>query len=67
VLFFVEKVLEVISQEAGGRLKNLGIEVIALIFAKSKKLFGDLHGWIRNRLRPMQLKKWGNPRKFQRL
>jgi len=32
-----------------------------------KKLFGDLDGWIRSRLRSMQLKKWRNPRKFQRV
>lgn len=32
-----------------------------------KKLFGDLDGWIRSRLRSMQLKKWKNPRKFQRM
>jgi group II intron reverse transcriptase/maturase len=32
-----------------------------------RKLFGDLDGWIRSRLRSMQLKKWKNPRKFQRM
>jgi RNA-directed DNA polymerase len=32
-----------------------------------KKLFGDLDGWSRSRLRSMQLKKWKNPRKFQRI
>ncbi|HXK37114.1 MAG TPA: group II intron reverse transcriptase/maturase [Candidatus Paceibacterota bacterium] len=32
-----------------------------------KKLFGELDGWIRSRLRSMQLKKWKNPRKFQRI
>ena len=32
-----------------------------------KKLFGDLDGWIRSRLRSMQLKKWKNLRKFQRI
>jgi len=32
-----------------------------------KRLFGDLDGWIRSRLRSMQLKKWKNPRKFQRI
>jgi RNA-directed DNA polymerase len=30
-------------------------------------LFKDLDGWIRSRLRSMQLKKWKNPRKFQRM
>jgi len=30
-------------------------------------LFRDLDGWIRSRLRSMQLKKWKNPRKFQRM
>jgi RNA-directed DNA polymerase len=29
--------------------------------------FRDLDGWIRSRLRSMQLKKWKNPRKFQRM
>ena len=32
-----------------------------------KKVFGDLDGWIRSRLRSMQLKKWKNPYKFQRI
>ncbi len=32
-----------------------------------KKLFLDLDGWIRSRLRSMQLKKWKNPHKFQRI
>ena len=32
-----------------------------------KKLFGDFDGWIRSRLRSMQLKKWKNPHKFQRI
>jgi RNA-directed DNA polymerase len=32
-----------------------------------KQLFGDLDGWIRSRLRSMQLKKWKNPHKFQRI
>jgi len=30
-----------------------------------RNLFRDLDGWIRSRLRSMQLKKWKNPRKFQ--
>jgi RNA-directed DNA polymerase len=30
-------------------------------------LFRDLDGWIRSRLRSIQLKKWKNPRKFQRV
>jgi RNA-directed DNA polymerase len=32
-----------------------------------KKLFGNFDGWIRSRLRSMQLKKWKNPHKFQRI
>jgi group II intron reverse transcriptase/maturase len=32
-----------------------------------KKIFSELDGWIRSRLRSMQLKKWKNPRKFQRI
>ena len=32
-----------------------------------KKPFTDFDGWIRSRLRSMQLKKWKNPRKFQRM
>ncbi len=31
------------------------------------RLFAELDGWIRSRLRSMQLKKWKNPRKFQRM
>ncbi len=30
-------------------------------------LFRDLDGWIRSRMRSMQLKKWKKPRKFQRM
>lgn len=30
-------------------------------------LFSDLDGWIRSRLRSMQLKKWKKPKKFQRM
>ena len=30
-------------------------------------LFRDLDGWIRSRIRSMQLKKWKKPRKFQRM
>ena len=30
-------------------------------------LFKDLDGWMRSRLRSTQLKKWKNPRKFQRM
>lgn len=32
-----------------------------------KKLFKDFDGWIRSRLRSMQLKKWKKPKKFQRI
>jgi RNA-directed DNA polymerase len=32
-----------------------------------RNLFRDLDGWIRSRLRSMQLKKWKRPRKFQRM
>jgi group II intron reverse transcriptase/maturase len=32
-----------------------------------KKPLPDFDGWIRSRLRSMQLKKWKNPRKFQRM
>jgi len=32
-----------------------------------RNLFRDFDGWIRSRLRSMQLKKWKNPRKFQRM
>ena len=32
-----------------------------------KRLFGEYDGWIRSRIRSMQLKKWKNPRKFQRI
>jgi len=32
-----------------------------------KYLFRDLDAWIRSRMRSMQLKKWKQPRKFQRI
>jgi group II intron reverse transcriptase/maturase len=32
-----------------------------------RMLFRDLDGWIRSRLRSMQLKKWKKPRKFQKM
>ena len=32
-----------------------------------RKVFGELDGFIRSRLRSIQLKKWKNPRKFQRM
>jgi RNA-directed DNA polymerase len=32
-----------------------------------KKLFGSLDGWIRSRIRSVQLKKWKDPKKFQRI
>ena len=32
-----------------------------------RTLFRDLDGWIRSRLRSMQLKKWKKPRKFQKM
>ena len=32
-----------------------------------KKIFGELDGFIRSRLRSMQLKKWKKPKKFQRI
>jgi len=31
------------------------------------RMFSDLDGWIRSRLRSMQLKKWKKPHKFQRI
>jgi len=34
---------------------------------ESKKIFSELDGFIRSRLRSMQLKKWKKPRKFQRM
>jgi RNA-directed DNA polymerase len=32
-----------------------------------KVIFRDLDAWVRSRLRSMQLKKWKNPKKFQRM
>ena len=32
-----------------------------------RMLFRDFDGWIRSRLRSMQLEKWKNPQKFQRM
>jgi hypothetical protein len=36
-------------------------------FRDSDHTFRDLDGWMRSRLKSMQLKKWKKPKKFQRM
>jgi hypothetical protein len=54
------QIIQDLNKYVQGSVAYLGIQ-------EFKKLFGDLDGWIRSRLRSMQLKKWNNPRKFQRI
>jgi len=53
-----------ITQELNGYLRGW---VSYFRIQEFRYLFRDLEGWIRSRLRSMQLKKWKNPRKFQRI
>jgi len=53
-----------IIQELNEYLKGW---VVYFRIQEFRRLFKDLDGWIRSRLRSMQLKKWRNPRKFQRM
>jgi len=53
-----------IIQELNGYLRGW---VAYYRIQEFQMLFRDLDGWIRSRLRSMQLKKWKNPRKFQRI
>ena len=54
------KIIQELNKYLQGWVGYFGIQ-------EFKKLFGDLDGWIRSRLRSMQLKKWKNPHKFQRI
>ena len=54
------QIIQVLNTYLQGWVGYFGIQ-------EFKKLFGDLDGWIRSRLRSMQLKKWKNPHKFQRI
>jgi len=53
-----------IIQELNGYLRGW---VAYYRIQEFQMLFRDLDGWIRSRLRSVQLKKWKNPRKFQRI
>jgi RNA-directed DNA polymerase len=53
-----------IIQELNGYLRGW---VAYYRIQEFRMLFRDLDGWIRSRLRSMQLKKWKNTRKFQRI
>ena len=53
-----------IIQELNGYLRGW---VAYYRIQEFRMLFRDLDGWIRSRLRSMQLKKWKNVRKFQRI
>ena len=54
------QVIEELSQYLRGWVGYFGVQ-------EFKYLFRDLDAWIRSRLRSTQLKKWKNPRKFQRI
>ncbi|MCP4668406.1 MAG: group II intron reverse transcriptase/maturase [Deltaproteobacteria bacterium] len=53
------QIIEDLNKYLRGWVSYFGIQ-------EFKKIFMELDGWIRSRLRSMQLKKWKNPRKFQR-
>jgi len=54
------QIIEELNEYLRGWVSYFGIQ-------EFKKIFNDLDGWIRSRLRSMQLKKWKKPRKFQRV
>jgi len=54
------QIIRELSEYLRGWVSYFGIQ-------EFKRIFKDLDGWIRSRLRSMQLKKWKNPRKFQRI
>jgi len=54
------QIIEELNSYLRGWVSYFGIQ-------EFRMLFRDLDGWIRSRLRSMQLKKWKKPRKFQRM
>ena len=56
----MHQIIEELNSYLRGWVSYFGIQ-------EFRKLFGDLDGWIRSRLRSMQLKKWKKPRKFQKM
>jgi len=54
------QIIEQLNEYMRGWVSYFGIQ-------EFRMLFRDLDGWIRSRLRSMQLKKWKKPRKFQRM
>ena len=54
------QIIEELNSYLRGWVSYFGIQ-------EFRNLFRDLDGWIRSRLRSMQLKKWKKPRKFQRM
>jgi RNA-directed DNA polymerase len=54
------QIIEQLNEYMRGWVSYFGIQ-------EFRTLFRDLDGWIRSRLRSMQLKKWKKPRKFQRM
>lgn len=54
------QIIEQLNEYLRGWVSYFGIQ-------EFRMLFRDLDGWIRSRLRSMQLKKWKKPRKFQRM
>lgn len=56
----MHQIIEQLNEYTRGWVSYFGIQ-------EFRMLFRDLDGWIRSRLRSMQLKKWKKPRKFQRM
>lgn len=54
------QIIQELNEHLRGWVSYFGIQ-------EFKNLLRDLDGWIRSRLRSMQLKKWKKPRKFQRM
>lgn len=56
----MHQIIQALNSYLRGWLAYFGIQEFRMIFR-------DLDGWIRSRLRSMQLKKWKKPAKFQRM
>jgi RNA-directed DNA polymerase len=56
----IHQVIEGLNSYVRGWVSYFGIQ-------EFRYLFRDLDAWIRSRLRSIQLRKWKNPRKFQRI
>jgi RNA-directed DNA polymerase len=56
----MHQIIQALNRYLKGWLAYFGVQEFRMIFR-------DLDGWIRSRLRSMQLKKWKKPAKFQRM